>query len=191
MRLKVGGTLALRWLYRETVGAVDLRLSNAGVWPVMYNEEMGPSPGLPGEPRKGLWKGIAVRSGPCKEVLAAPWAGTSVGMSCRIASTSTRFSGQATPGLERVGRDGEVRILGVSGWEGFRRNENMARRKESVGRRENRKLRDGVSNDGPNHHRSRELINSPRRARVFQLLLKNYAFIQEKRNSLQSCMYRN
>jgi hypothetical protein len=117
MRLKVGGILALRWLYREAVGAADLRLSNAGGGADMYNEEIGPSPGLPGgipAGRNGLWKGMGV-PGPCKETFAAPWAGTgSVGETWRIASTSTRFSGHGIPWLERVGREGEVRILGVS-----------------------------------------------------------------------------
>lgn len=87
---------------------------------------MGPSAGVPGTAaRKGLWKGIGGRSGPCKDVFATPCAGRTSG-AWRIASTSTRFSGQATPGDERVGRDGEVRIRGgLSGFDGFRRNENM------------------------------------------------------------------
>lgn len=72
MRLNVGGTRALRWLYRPVVGVFDFRLSNAEGGFDMYKEDIGPpSLGFPGEPRNGLWNGIGW-STPEKDALTAP-----------------------------------------------------------------------------------------------------------------------
>ena len=92
----------------------------------MYSDEMGPSAAPTDGRRNGLWNGIGASL--WKEVLAAPRGCTaSGGGDCRMAAMSTRSSGHGMPWLLSSGKDGEVRIRGLSGsFLGLRRKENMS-----------------------------------------------------------------
>ncbi len=112
MRLNVGGSRARRWLGLPATRCAFF--SNEAGGPAMYSDEMGPSAAPTDEPAKRF-----VERDRCNRSGKRFWphlgvAPASGGGDCRMAAMSTRSSGHGMPWLLSSGKDGEVRIRGLS-----------------------------------------------------------------------------